>query len=460
MHREQPGPLPERIPARRALAAYLVLAWAIGSGVAAGAEPPRVVGPFTVTTAPDFVDVTYKGDSFWRAVVDRKRGGAVRHFSLGDDAPNLVAVDDKAEGTPNPFRGMFNLFYMTRIEKGDKPDDRVKAKGTIWKYTHDSASLRVVSHDDDGVVIEAKGRGFGWRLIGPDTEAVVDYRQTYTFRGDRVVCDGELTWVYPHETRLSEMTLESFLAPSVVAYPLRVIDSAGRVTELPLSSSKGHPFPEGVAYPLTLEVSLRNGYRLRFRTLQLPSVIEKTREYFIERPWQQDWAQAIGFIGDSEQIREPFPPGAPVHYRYEMLVDRPPPDRMPPRLTIISPDRESFCRPGETLRFSAAATDAEGRPISDDKIQWEVYYPPMQPARQQAGKSLSYVIPAEGVGPKGSVLVAAATVTDDSGRSAREYVKVNVEIKAASAPAAGKSSSPIGVEANGSGRITPRTERR
>jgi hypothetical protein len=227
------------------------------------------------------------------------------------------------------------------------------------------------------------------------------------------------------------MNLESFLAPSAVAYPLRVIDAMDRVTELPLSSSKGAPFPEGVVYPLTLEVSLRNGHRLRFRTLQLPGVIEKTREYMFERPWQQDWAQSIGFIGDSAQIREPFPPGAPVHYRYELLVDKPPPDRMPPRLTITSPEREGFCRLGETLRFSAAATDAEGRAIADDRIQWEVLYPVMQQAKTHSGKTFAYTVPAQGVGPKGGILVAVATVTDSSGRKAQEYVKVNVDTKSA-----------------------------
>jgi hypothetical protein len=351
-----------------------------------------------------------------------------------------VADDDKAEGTPNPFRGMFNLFYMTRVEGGATPDDRVKAKGTIWKYTRDSASLRVVSHDADAVVIEAKGRGFGWRLLGPDTEAVVDYRQTYTFREGGIACDGELTWVYPHGTRLSEMSLESFLAPSAVAYPIRAVDGSGRATDLPVSSSKGAPFPGGIAYPLTLEVPLRNGHRLRFRTIRLPPVVEKTREYFIERPWQQDWAQAVGFIGDSEQIREPFPPG-PVRYRYEMLVDRPPPGLMPPRLTVVSPEREGFCRPGETVRFSAAATDPEGRAIADDRIRWEVYYPPMQLAREHAGKALDFVVPA-GVGPKGGFLVAKAAVTDASGRTAIEYVKVNVETGASAVPPAGKPGTP------------------
>src|SRR3954447_22579734 len=116
-----------------------------------------------------------------------------------------------------------------------------------------------------------------------------------------------------------------------------------------------------------------------------------------ERPWQQDWAQAIGFIGDSEQIHEPFPSGAPVRYRYEMVVDKPPPERMPPRLTITSPERESFCRSGETIRFSAAASDGEGRPIPVDKVRWEVYYPATRLVQESSGGAFSYVVPAKGV---------------------------------------------------------------
>jgi CubicO group peptidase (beta-lactamase class C family) len=438
MDHEELRPSEDMKSVRRVRARWLAFAPAcvFYATIAPGAEPAREEGRFSVTHQPDSITVRCNGETFWKAVVDRKHGGAIRHFSLAEDAPSIVAVDNKEEGADNPFRGMFNLFYMTRIDRGEKPDDRVKAKGTIWKYTRDSASIRVVSQDGDKVVVEATGRGFGWRLLGPDSEAVVEYRQTYTFREGGVTCEGEFTWVYPHDTRLSEMSLESFLAPSAVAYPLRAIDAQGRATELPISTSKGHPFPEGVAYPLALEVSLRNGHRLRFRTLQVPRVIEKTREYFFERPWQQGWAQGVGFIGDSEQIREPFPAGAPVCYRYEMLVDRPPAARTPPRLTITSPEREGFCRLGETLRFSAVATDEAGRPMPDDKIRWEVFYPGMRPAQQSPGGAISYVVPAKAGEVNGDILVAMATVTAPSGRTAQEYVKINVDTRSAPVAAA------------------------
>jgi CubicO group peptidase (beta-lactamase class C family) len=438
MDHEQFGPAEAEKAARRARARgpAFALACAFCAAAAHGAEPAREVGRFSVAQLADSITVRCQGNISWKAVVDRKHGGAIRHFSLAEDSPNLVAVDAKVEGTDNPMRGLFNLFYMTRIDRGDKPDDRVKAKGTIWKYSRDTASVRVVSQDGDGVVIEATGRGFGWRLLGPESEVVVEYRQTYTFLADRIICDGEFRWVYPHDTRLSETTLLSFLAPSAVAYPLRVIDAQGRVTELPISSSKGHPFPEGVVYPLTLEVSLRNGHRLRFRTLEVPPVVEKTREYMFERPWQQGWAQSVGFIGDSEQIREPFPSGAPVRYRYEMVVDRPPPGRTPPRLTINSPEREGFCRLGETIRFSAAASDGEGRPLPGDRVRWEVYYPATQLVQEHSGGAFSYVVPAKAAEVKGDALLAVATVTDPSGRKAQEYVKVNVDTRTAPVAAA------------------------
>jgi hypothetical protein len=67
-------------------------------------------------------------------------------------------------------------------------------------------------------------------------------------------------------------------------------------------------------------------------------------------------------------------------------------------LQLFHGDRRERGR--ETLRFSAAATDAEGRDIADDLIHWEVYCPPVQLSSEHAAKALAYVVPAGWTGPR------------------------------------------------------------
>lgn len=407
---------------------FFLAAGPLGARRAAGA------GSFSVTKASGSVTVVHQGDPSWKAVVDRTHGGVVRHFSLPAEGPNLVAADDKEDGTTNPFRGMFNTFYMTRIDRGDNPEDRIKAKGTFWGKSDGTATLRLVAQDDDRVVVEAAGQGFGWRLLGPKDEPVVRYRQQYTFRPDRVVCEGELTWVYQHDTRLKDMSVLTFFAPDTVAYPLHATDARGREFELTLTTSKGKRFPEGLKYPLSLDVSLKNGYGLRFRSLGLPAALEDSRWYSFERPWQHDWAQSIAFEGDTELTLQRFPAGEPARYQYEMQIAATDPSQAPPRLTILSPRRETLYRPGQAVRFAASAVDGRGRSIPGESIHWDVYYPYNKLTVRHDGAELGHTVSTErrdyGIY---DYLFAVATVTDGSGRKAQEYVKINVDLKTASA---------------------------
>src|SRR5690348_3258754 len=113
-----------RIPAWWVAVALLILARG-----APAAEPGSAPGPLVVAEGPDEIAVTCRAEPRWKAVVDRAHGGAIRHFSLPDDGPNLIADELKTDGTVNPFRGMFNTFYMSRIDQGDSPEARIKAKG-------------------------------------------------------------------------------------------------------------------------------------------------------------------------------------------------------------------------------------------------------------------------------------------------------------------------------------------
>jgi CubicO group peptidase (beta-lactamase class C family) len=423
-----PGRGQDERPGRHGRA--LVLAAVLLGRAALGADPPPVAGTLSAREEADAITVTCRGDLAWKVVVDRTHGGVIRHFSIPDDGPNLVAEELKTDGTVNPFRGMLNVFYMTRVDQGATPDDRVKAKGTLWGKSNGTATIRVASRADDVVVVEAKGRGFGWRLLGPPDEAVVEYRQSYTFRPDRVTCDGELTWVYPHDTRLEEMSLNTFFAPDAVTYPLRVTGDDGRELPLPLTSSKGARLPDGVSYPCSFDVILKNGHRLRFRPSRLPGPLTSARWFNFERPWQQEGAQAFALVGDTEQADRRFPAGEPTRYRYEMQIARLAPGQAPPRLTITSPGRDGAHRPGETVRFSATATDGRGRPLPGDAIGWSLYYPFNRPVLQRTGAEMSHTIPANPDELKGEYLFAVATVADASGRTSQAVVKINVDVHA------------------------------
>ncbi|MBX6313507.1 MAG: serine hydrolase [Isosphaeraceae bacterium] len=415
------GPIPPRV---------VVLAVLLLARVAPAAEPGGAGGRLVVEQGPDEITVTCRAEPRWKAVIDRTYGGVIRHFSLPDDGPNLIAEEPKTDGTVNPFRGMFNAFAMTRTDEGKDAEARIKAKTTLWGKSNGTARIRIVAQGEGEVVVEASGRAFGWRLLGPPDEPVIEYRQVYTFRPDRVACDGEITWIYPHGTRMEDMSVNTFFAPDVVFYPLRLSDDQGRSWDLPITSSKGVRLPEGVAYPANFDVFLKNGYRLRFRPTRLPEVLADSRWYSFERPWQQDWVQSLSIEGDTQLTEKRFPAGEPARYQYEMQIARLAPDQVPPRLTLSSPKREGAYRLGEEVRFAASAMDSQGRTLPDDAIEWAVYYPFNRLVLKHKGARLSHVVPTNPDELKGAYIFAVATATDSAGRKAQEYVKFNVDVHA------------------------------
>lgn len=378
-----------------------------------------------VVEKPDSVTVSSSGSPQWKAVVDRARGGAISQFHLPADGPNVIANE-----AGNPFRGMFSLFYMTRLP-GDAPEEqRVKAKGTLWGTSGGSAQLKVLSRNEKEVVIETRGKGTGWRMIGPRGEIVAEYTQTYTFRPDRIICGGELTWVYPYQTRLVEMALETFFAPDAVFHPVHLLherDQSQR-TELALTTSHGQRLPDGIQFPMGYEVRLKNGHRLEFRTLQMPALVEKARWYFLERQWQQEWSRAIAWIGKAEKPEDEIPPGKPVPYRYEMVMSKLSADQTPPRVVITSPARERKHQLGETVTFTATATDAQGNKLSN--VRWDVYHgwSMAKPVKQYAGLSFSHTIPATLTEFRNDhYIIATATAMNAAGLKSVEYITVNIE---------------------------------
>src|SRR5436305_5456239 len=103
-----------------------------------------VAGPawaqLTVTESGKTVTVICNQGLTWSATVDGTHGGAVREFRLPADGPNLVAAGDNG-----PFQGFCNAFVMSRIDEGATIEERIKAKGTIWRREGNQSTVRVVT---------------------------------------------------------------------------------------------------------------------------------------------------------------------------------------------------------------------------------------------------------------------------------------------------------------------------
>jgi hypothetical protein len=405
-----------------ALVAVLVLA-----GASARAE-------FKVVEEKDTITIVHVDEPSWKAVVDRKHGGTIRHFSLPADGPNLVSTQN-ADHLEHSFRGMFSVFYMGRVTTGD-PKKRSRAKGTLWGRSNDTARLRVVSRSDKEVQVETTGTGFGWRLLGPATEPVVEYRQTYTFLPDRIQCAGELKWVYQHDLKLEVTEFEHFLDYDMIKYPLHVTDDSKLEMELPITGSNGDLVPKKLAFPFTMLVDLKNDYRLQFRPLHVSPIVEKSRWYCAERPWQQDWAQMIAFEGDIETVTEnfpgtkvAFPEGKFIPYSHEMQISRTPvADLAVPKVTITSPKRDGMYKLGDKVHFAATAVDSKGNPLP---IEWQVFpYPgSLKTIKTLTAPSFDIAIPGKAKDfDDRDILWATATVKDSMGRKSQQFVSVDVDL--------------------------------
>jgi CubicO group peptidase (beta-lactamase class C family) len=100
------------------------------------------------------------------------------------------------------------------------------------------------------------------------------------------------------------------------------------------------------------------------------------------------------------------------------------------RGAVPAHDVGDFYRLGETIRFSAAATDGDSQPIPDDAIQWELYYPSTSTKEVHAGGTFSYSVPVKVGELRRDYVCGVATVTDHFGRKAQEDFEVNVNSKA------------------------------
>jgi hypothetical protein len=294
--------------------AVLLSAWAARPAAAA----PPAAGTLAVAADGDTVAVTSSFGGGWKAVVDRKRGGVITEFRLPADGANIVSNDGSR------FEGFFNTVYVDYKvpgKKTGKTDDYI-AKGSLY-YFGAAGRLRVLEQGAERVVVEVEGKG--GNQVAPKAD-VIRYRQRYTFLADRVVCDGELEWLFDDVVPGSHpqlLQMQCVFTPGAVAGEMRVWGADGKAVELPQTNSKGANYPPGIDYPLTVEVPLQGGRALHIRSLEMPAAHRLARFYYNEFPRQIDNKRGFGFKaweGWPGNGAARFGKDEIIRYRYEVAL--------------------------------------------------------------------------------------------------------------------------------------------
>jgi hypothetical protein len=368
----------------------------------------------TVEETKEAVIVSSKHGPTWKAVLDKTRGGAITHFHLPANGPDV---------TVDRF-GVFSLFTMTA--KG--PEGRTLIKS--WQSQQGRVDKVKVSERAGSIDVEV----FGKSITARD-EQMTEYRQKYTFLPDRIECEGESTWVFPN-TPLSYSGMGFEFAPRVVAHPVRAIGPNGPV-DLPIGPGSGSRMPDGLDYPFTMEVRFRHGPRVLIRAVEVPPPYLADRHYIYERPWQTDWDTRLYFEGST--MGQPgkgnntvlYEPGKPFHYKYDLTIPAAPLPNEPPVVALVSPLQDArYYRPGATVVMTAKATDKEDGPIPAGRLNWEVW-PNFGKERKMlasgTGASLKFQIPREvEVSTDFNQFWVKVATTDSAGLAGYDYFGIGV----------------------------------
>lgn len=146
--------------------------------------------------------------------------------------------------------------------------------------------------------------------------------------------------------------------------------------------SKGGP----VTYKAVLERNKGGDITQLFLPADSGSVLSDLNDIFFhgthhneyQKPWQQDWQQTSGFKYDVSGQ----PQGQPVTVKTEVAFAKAAPAEMPPVVTLRSPGPEARWmdekgevakyKLGETVKLLASAVNADGSPVADRDISWEI----------------------------------------------------------------------------------------
>lgn len=262
----------------------------------------------------DKIVITSSAGPTWKAVIDGKHGGVITELHIPAGGDNLASDDG------NRFEGLCNLVYVDFKETGK--DGAYVAKGSLY-YFSTGVKLSVLEERADRIVVEAMGRA--GNQVEPKAD-VLRYLQRYTFLADRLICDGQVEWLFDKVTpgsRPELIQLNNVFAPGAVAGEMRVWDNDTSPVALPQTNSKGGNYPKGIDYPLTVEVPLRGGHALQFHSLQMPESLTQARFFWNEYPRQIENKRGFAFKaweGWPGNQNVSFPNDQPISYRYEVVI--------------------------------------------------------------------------------------------------------------------------------------------
>jgi hypothetical protein len=322
----------DRSMKRQIFCAIVGALFALNGAASTAAEPPeRAVGGRLVIR-DDGVRVTVVSSSApsWQAVIDRRKGGVITELRIPATAENLVSADG------GRFEGLCNLVYVdfdnTAAEAGKQ--EAYVAKGT-YSYHGALDSLKIAAQSAERLVVIVSGKAGNQSRPRGD---VVAYQQEYEFLPDRIVCTGALEWLFDQVIAGSHpelIQLNCKFAPNVVTGDMRVWGRNTGPLPLPETNSKGLNFPEGIEYPVTVEVPLQGGSAVRIRSLDLPPDFAAARFYWNEFPRQIEGARGFAFKaweGWPGNGAVKFRNDEPIRYRYEMEMTNP----LPPPSSVVS----------------------------------------------------------------------------------------------------------------------------
>ncbi|MCX7012631.1 MAG: hypothetical protein NTW86_08720 [Candidatus Sumerlaeota bacterium] len=386
-----------------------------------------------VEETPDAITVSSSEAPTYKIKLDLKQGGVATELCLPADGPNLIY--DKGG-----FSGMFNLFACDVLAKPPEgAKDGAVAKMLI-KNMGTLESAKVVKKAPEEVVVEIKGTATGWRLLGPKGEKIADYRQTFTFAPRSVVCDGEMTWVYGHDSKPVDVSFYNYFAPDTVNWPVRIGNGKEANQDLQLISGGGAAFPEGIHNPATFEVWFRNGQRMFMRSIEVPESMRVAPWFKYEKPWQTAWTQNLGFGGNGTDGAPLFPVGKPIAYKYKVEFPAEAPANTPPSVRITDPKRGGkpdaedsdvwsglTVKLGEEIRITAKGEDKEDGAIPGASLKWECCRNNKIPVASGSGESFTVKPTDEGFH---WVKVSAK---DSKGLSGEDYITFRVLASGATA---------------------------
>src|SRR5579871_1221915 len=234
------GRKPSRSSIRRGVRTGVALCGLLLSVSARAAEPavPAPVvpaaksGPLEVHQDGVRIRVTSSAGPTWRAFVDRRKGGIITNLCIPAEGDNLAAADGAR------FEGLCNLVYVD-YQETPKPgkDSAYVAKGS-FSYYSTLERMEVEELTPERVVVVVEGKG------GNQTQPKADvlrFRQKYTFLPDRIVCAGEIEWLFDTVVPGSHPELlqpSCKFAPNVLSGELRIWDRDSSPVLLPQTNSK------------------------------------------------------------------------------------------------------------------------------------------------------------------------------------------------------------------------------